>query len=822
MSMEPNAEGLPSRRQPVGLTAEWEGMRPTPLGLRPRQQHGQPQPSGQAAAGGLEPSTTAALLAALAAGDDAAIFDRSAETARCLLLLVKVARIVTDELSLDHQLPHLIEQIVAGLDAERATLFLYNSETDELFSRIAEGEGVAEIRIRANSGIAGAVYSSGMTEIVGNAYQDPRFNQEVDRRTGFRTRDILCVPLRNRLDQLIGVTQVLNKRKGGFSELDAALLEAINRLAASGLEQARLVEKLDRARREEEELLAITEAISTELRIDPLLTRIVHAATELLNAERSTLFLYDAATDELCSKIAEGTVEAQIRIPARAGLAGAAFTSGEVVNVADAYSHPLFNTEIDRKSGFRTRNLVSVPVIDRAGEHLGVLQVLNKRGGPFTPPDIRRLKAFSAEIAVAIQNAQLFSDVLELKNYNESILKSLSNGVVTFDNRLRVAKANDAACHILRVSLESLLGRPAKEVFGNRNPWVTQSLDYVAKMGASDYHADTDLILPDGCPAAVNLTTAPIADLEGKPIGFMTVFEDITREKRVRHTMARYVAKEIVDRLLASGTDLLEGSSLVTTVLFADIRRFSTLTETMGPRQTVAMLNEYFAEMVEVIVAHNGMLDKYVGDGLMAIFGAPVSCGADADNALLVSTGMMSALRCLNGRRAEAGLEPLEIGLGLATGEVVAGSVGSQRRLEYAVVGSSVNLAARLESANKYYGTSVLLAGDTVACLQTRAVLRRLDLIRVKGISHPTEVYELLGYHTPATFPRLNAMIAGYEAGLESYLRRDWEAAIGHFGDALTAAPQDRPSQIFIDRCRYYRDNPPSDAWNGVWVMEQK
>jgi adenylate cyclase len=183
---------------------------------------------------------------------------------------------------------------------------------------------------------------------------------------------------------------------------------------------------------------------------------------------------------------------------------------------------------------------------------------------------------------------------------------------------------------------------------------------------------------------------------------------------------------------------------------------------------------------------------------------------------------MMSALRCLNGRRAEAGLEPLEIGLGLATGEVVAGSVGSQRRLEYAVVGSSVNLAARLESANKYYGTSVLLAGETVASLQKPAVLRRLDLIRVKGILHPTEVYESFGYHTPATFPRLNVMIAGYEAGLESYLRRDWEVAIGHFGDALMAAPQDRPSRIFIDRCRYYRDNPPPDAWNGVWVMEQK
>ena len=255
----------------------------------------------------------------------------------------------------------------------------------------------------------------------------------------------------------------MNKRSGCFTKLDAGLLEAINRQAASALEQAQLVEKLDRGRREEEELLAITEAISTELRIEPLLARIVHAATTLLDAERSTLFLYDAATDELCSKVAEGTVEMQIRIPAKAGIAGAAFTSGEVINVPDAYAHPLFNTEIDRKSGFRTRNLVSVPVIERTGEHLGVLQVLNKRGGPFTQSDIRRLKAFSAEIAVSIQNAQLFSDVLELKNYNESILKSLSNGVVTFDQQLTAAKANEAAYRILRLPPESYCssGSPA-------------------------------------------------------------------------------------------------------------------------------------------------------------------------------------------------------------------------------------------------------------------------------------------------------------------------------------------------------------------------
>jgi adenylate cyclase len=756
------------------------------------------------------------LSAALAAGD------WSAEAIRRLLVLAEVADTVTQQLSLDHQLPRLIALIVEALDAERATLFLHDPDTGELFSRVAQGEGVAEIRMRAATGIAGSVFGSGTAEIVADAHRDARFNPEVDRQTGYYTRNLLCVPLRNHLGETVGVTQVLNKRSGDFSETDAALLEAINRQAASALEQAQMVEKLDRLRREEDELLAVTEAISTELHIDPLLARIMRAATELLDAERSTLFIYDHATDELWSKAAGGAGEAQIRIPARAGIAGAAFTSGEVLNVADAYAHPLFNPEIDRQSGFHTRNLLNVPVIERTGERLGVVQVLNKRGGPFTASDIRRLKAFSAEIAVAIQNAQLFSDVLELKNYNESILKSLSNGVVSLDHRLNVVKANEAAYRILGLPQDGLVGVPAEQVFGNRNAWVTQSLDYVARIGATDYHADTDLHLPGGGSASVNLTTAPVVDLEGKPIGYMLVFEDITREKRVRNTMARYVAREVVDRLLASGGDVLQGNTLVATVLFADIRRFTTLVEAMGPHDTVALLNEYFTEMVEVIFKHSGMLDKYMGDGLMAIFGAPVSSGDDADNALRVATDMIRALRRLNARRTEAGLQPIEIGVGLATGEVLAGSVGSVKRMEYAVIGDSVNLAARLESANKYYGSSVLLSGVSVAALQKPGVLRRLDLIRVKGMTRPTDVYESLGHHSSATFPKLASVIAAYEAGIERYLRRDWAAAIRQFGKAIDLAPSDRPSRIFLDRCRYYQENPPGDAWNGVWVMEQK
>ena len=744
------------------------------------------------------------------------------DAVRRLSVLVEVADTVTQRLSLDHQLPRLIELIVEALDAERATLFLHDADAGELFSRVAGGEGVSEIRMPQNVGIAGSVFGSGVAEIITDAYRDARFNPEVDRRTGYRTRDILCVPLRNRADQVIGATQVLNKRSGPFTTADMALLEAISRHAATALEQAQMMERLEQARREELELLAITEAISTELHLDTLLVRIVAAATQLLDAERSTLFVYDPSTDELWSRVAEGTEHRQIRLPANAGIAGAAFISGDVLNIPDAYADPRFNRDFDRRSGFRTRNLLNVPVIDRTGERLGVVQVLNKRGGQFTQVDIRRLKAFSAGIAVTLENARLFSDVLALKNYNESILKSLSNGVVTLDRECVIVKINEAAQRILGLSSEALVDRPAEQAFGNLNAWITRSLEFVARMGATDYHADTDLKQPNGGVASVNLTAAPFLDTEGKSIGYMLVFEDITREKRVRNTMARYVAKEVVDQLLASGEDVLEGSNLVATVLFADIRRFSLMSETMTPRNTVSLLNEFFTEMVEVIFTRGGMLDKYMGDGLMAIFGAPVVGSADADNALYVANEMIRALAVFNTRRARRGSEPIEIGIGLATGEVLAGSVGASKRMEYTAIGNNVNLAARLESANKYYGTAVLLAAATVDELTSRAVLRRLDLVQAKGISQPTWVYESLGHHTRASFPKLTRVIKAYEAGVDCYQRRDWQGGLGHFGEALELAPQDRPSRIFYDRCRYYQTSAPDETWDGVWIMQEK
>jgi adenylate cyclase len=764
----------------------------------------------------------AVLRKGLVANDES-LARRVVDLLRRFSLLVEVVNKVSDSLSLDELLPRMIRLVTEALDAERATIFLHDAETGELFSRIAQGDGVTEIRIPAKAGIAGAVFGADRGEIIPDAYADHRFNPEIDRRSGFRTRNILCVPLRNRQHAVIGVTQVLNKRNDGFAAADRALLEAITAQAATALEHAQLFERLERARREEADLLEISEAISSDLQLETLLAKIVTATTKLLDAERSTLFIHDADANELWSQVAEGAEAKQIRIPANAGVAGTAFVGNRVLNIPDAYADRRFNPEVDRRTGYRTRNILCVPVHDRHGVSLGVVQVLNKRSGPFNALDEKRLKAFSAQIAIALQNAQLFADVMELKNYNESILKSLSDGVITLDEKMRIIKTNEATRRILRLQPDDKLEGTAEQVFGNSNPWILKSLNFVARTGGTDYRADTDLLYTDGsAPTSINLTVAPLFDIKSKAIGYIIVIEDITREKRVRTTMARYMAKEVMDKLLESGQEIMEGSTQIATVLFSDIRSFTTLAESLSARETVAMLNEYFTEMVNVIFNYGGILDKYIGDCIMAVFGAPITNPLDADNAVTVATEMMRALHRLNARRFAQKLGPIRIGIGMATGEVLAGSIGSVKRLEYTVIGDSVNLAARLEGASKYYGSAILMAGSTVQALKTPRRLRLVDLIRVKGREQPGEVHESLDHFDDETFPNLKKLLEAYEKGMRFYRARSWNEALGQFASALNVTATDGPSRIFADRCRYYRDHPPPDDWDGVWTMETK
>jgi adenylate cyclase len=574
--------------------------------------------------------------------------------------------------------------------------------------------------------------------------------------------------------------------------------------------------------REEQRILAISHDLSGELQLDLLIARIMRETTDLLNAERSTLFLHDPKTDELYSVFAEGDSITEIRIPSNRGIAGAVFMSGQAENITDPYADPRFDQSVDKKTGFRTRSILCQPIVNKHGGRIGVTQVLNKKGaGCFLEKDEARLRAFSAQIAVSLENARLFEDVLSMKNYNESILESTSNGFITLDAEGRIVTANTAALDLLGMK-ENLVGRRAEQVFAGPNRWVIEKLERSALAGETQLAVDAELVRTTDVPASVNLSAAALIDANDQRIGSMLVMEDITAEKRVRSTMARYMSKEVTDQLLQAGEDVLGGRDQTVSILFSDVRGFTTIAEAIGARETVAMLNEYFTEMVDVILENGGILDKYIGDAMMALFGAPFVGPTDADNALGAANQMLLCLRELNGRRARDNKPPLEVGIGVSTGDVIVGNIGSSKRMEYTVIGDNVNLASRLEGANKFYGTQILLSEFTKKTLTRNSLTREIDLIRVKGKDMPIAVHESLDHRREMLNGALDDLLGFYSAGLAAYRERRWDAAEQAFEVACRSVGGDGPSAMYIERCRQFTKAPPPENWDGVWSLTSK
>ena len=736
-------------------------------------------------------------------------------------LLLSISQKMSGMDSLDEVLTGLVEVTTKELSAERGTLFLNDAESNELYSRVAQGNFHREIRLLNNSGIAGHVFTTGEGVIIDDAYADPRFNRTIDEQTGFITRSILCVPIRTAKGDMIGVAQVLNKEKGSFTNGDLKLLVAMTTQGTLALQSAQFIERMKAIRKQELEFLDIVSEVTSDIKIGSLLQKVMGEATRMLNAERSTLFLNDEKTNQLWSEVGQGLEAMQIRLPNHVGIAGAVFTAGKTINIPYAYADLRFNPAFDKKTGYFTRSILCVPIINQRGRIIGVTQVLNKRGGPFTNEDESRLKAFTAQISIALENAKLFADVQNMKNYNESMLESMSSGVLTLDETEKIVTCNAAGLRILQVAAKDVINKAAPEFFSGINAWILEKLKRVAETHQLDLTMDAEMELA-GQRRSVNVTVMPLVSVEQKRLGSMIMLEDISSEKRMKATLARNMDPLIAEQLLAAGNEVLGGASVTATILFSDIRGFTTMTEQLGPHATVSLLNEYFEIMVDCINREGGMLDKFIGDAIMAGFGIPVAHTDDEDRAVRTSLSMISQLNAWNLKRAGEGKPPVLIGIGLNTDVVVAGSIGSQKRTNYTVIGDGVNLAARLESACKQYAARILISEFTYKKLRGTYRTREIDLVVVKGKTRPVGVYEVLDYHTDETFPNLMNVVNQFKDGVEKYRGGKWDAAISAFREALRLNPADKLSEIYIERCEKLKLDPPQGEWDGVWVMEKK
>ncbi|SVD65983.1 uncharacterized protein METZ01_LOCUS418837, partial [marine metagenome] len=248
-----------------------------------------------------------------------------------------------------------------------------------------------------------------------------------------------------------------------------------------------------------------------------------------------------------------------------------------------------------------------------------------------------------------------------------------------------------------------------------------------------------------GETVSANISVLPLLGVENESLGSLIMIEDISSEKRMKSTMSRYMDPGLADKLLdESEDDIMGGKESVGTVLFSDVRSFTTLTESLGATGTVSLLNEYFTVMVDCITGEGGMLDKFIGDAIMAIFGTPFAHDDDPDRGVRAAIKMMEDLYILNDARIKAGQLAIDHGMGVNTGMIVSGNIGSPKRMDYTVIGDGVNLAARLESACKQYGVRIIISEYTFESLKATYRTREIDKVIVKGKTQPVSIFEVL------------------------------------------------------------------------------
>lgn len=313
-----------------------------------------------------------------------------------------------------------------------------------------------------------------------------------------------------------------------------------------------------------------------------------------------------------------------------------------------------------------------------------------------------------------------------------------------------------------------------------------------------------------------------LSELEGaydqiKSFAFRAVVAQ-RNERKVRNIFQKYVPKDVIDSIFSNPEAMLVGENRVLAILFSDIRSFTTISEGFMPDELVASLNRYFDVLVDIIMNHNGIVDKYIGDAIMAFFGAPVKHENDALESVRAALEMQVAIRKINEMHIKEGKPVFKTGIGINYGAVTVGNIGSEKKMDYTIIGDPVNLGSRLEGLTKQYKQDVIFSESVFRKVKTELPCRLIDKVQAKGKTMGVNIYtaEL------KLVERQQKAWGYHHAGMKRYLTGEFKEAIRYFGAVKKLLPADHLADLYIERCREYAVKPPPTDWNGVAIMTEK
>ncbi|HIN02655.1 MAG TPA: PAS domain-containing protein [Candidatus Marinimicrobia bacterium] len=553
----------------------------------------------------------------------------------------------------------------------------------------------------------------------------------------------ILVPLFHK-DHMLGVLCVGKKFMGEiFTEAELKILEIIANHLTKALYNYELIQDVEEKQTqlnlkllELETLFDISVAISSVLDVDELGEEILWRSVGILNASKGMMLVPKENSPILEPNSSFNWEDMDALISKKLAV---------FKKIEDEKSGLIFTPEdknsLQKKLG--EYHIIIAPL--RAKDNLlGYMLLCNKetRHGveAFTQTDLDLLSALCNQGAVALDNARLFKDITKAKQFNESILGSIATGVITLDPLGEIDSINQAGLDILKMSMDEIIGNHYMYLFEKDDEIL--ELIQMAELENTTHSEINMSFLTVSIEAVVNVSVAPRIDPDGNIQGLVIAIEDISDVSKVKNTFKRYVSKQVVDELLDDDAKLnLGGEEREVTILFSDIRGFTSMSENMNPESVVSTLNEYFSDMIDIVFKYNGTLDKIIGDELMIVYGAPISAEDDTQRAVTTAVEMQEQITRLNKKRKKRKDAPIMVGIGINRGVVVSGNIGSRDMMDYTVIGDTVNLGARLCSAA---GPGEILVSPTVwKETKKQYSFEKLDPIKVKGKKNKVMVYRI-------------------------------------------------------------------------------
>ena len=494
-----------------------------------------------------------------------------------------------------------------------------------------------------------------------------------------------------------------------------------------------------------ETLLDITNELNSFDQISVLLQEILVKSCGVLNASSGLILIEDENSDVLhlgADFNVDISVLKGLIFNKRRGIINEINQSKKALNI-QIQDDPFFS-----KTG-STYGLIA-PLLNK-NNLVGIVILFDKesRKGllPFHESDANMLSAIATQASVAYNNIKLIESIKEAKTFNDNVMQSIVTGVFTTNLMGEINHINKAATSIINLEKEDVIGNHYEYVFES-NEYINQ---LIAKCESESMTISESqiLLVCNGKSTTVNISVSPLLNDFNNPIGSVVAMEDLSNLDKLKSTFKKYVSRQIVDQLLENDAMLnLGGKEQEATILFSDIRGFTSMSETMTPNEVVETLNDYFNLMIEIIFKYNGTLDKIIGDALMVIYGAPNATEKDTENAVLTAIEMQEKLIEFNQDRIINLKKPIKIGIGINRGKVISGNIGSKQQMNFTVIGDSVNLASRLCSVAD--SDEIIISDAVWSNVKSNKIFKgkKLNPVKVKGKLKPIEIRKIL-YNRP-------------------------------------------------------------------------